>query len=103
VLFQRINKMEAINKSSGTLAVGTTLLTTGAAVVAGISITAAAADVTVTLYDAVTATGTVVAHCIHDISLNGLSIYVPLPNVKCSVGLTAVVAGVGAVVQVHYR
>jgi len=95
--------MEAINKSTGTLAVDTTLIATGAAVVAGISISAAAADVTVTLYDALTATSTVVAKYILDISVEGLSTYVVLPNVKCSVGLTAVVAGTGAVVQVHYR
>lgn len=95
--------MEAINKSTGTLAVDTTLIITGAAVVSGISITAAAADVTVTLYDALTATSTVVAKYILDISVEGLSTYVSLPSVKCSVGLTAVVAGVGAEVQVHYR
>jgi hypothetical protein len=95
--------MEAINKSTDTLAVDTTLVVTGAAVVAGISITAAAADVTVTLYDSLTAANTVVAKHILDIDVDGLSTYVPLPNVKCSVGLTAVVAGVGAEVQVHYR
>ena len=95
--------MVAINKSTGTLAVDTTNIVKGAAIVAGISITAAAADVTVTLYDALTATSTVVAHYVHDFSLNGLSVYVPIPNVKCTTGLTAVVAGTGAVVQVHYR
>lgn len=95
--------MEAINKSTGTLAVDTTNIVNGAAIVAGISITAAAADVTVTLYDALTATSTVVAHYVHDFSLNGLSVYVPISNVKCTTGLTAVVAGTGAVVQVHFR
>lgn len=95
--------MEAINKSTGTLAVDTTNITIGAAVVAGISITAAAADVTVTLYDELTATGTVVAKYILDIDVEGLSTHVPLSNIKCSIGLTAVVAGVGAEVQVHYR
>ncbi|MCK4706327.1 MAG: hypothetical protein KAT90_12660 [Gammaproteobacteria bacterium] len=95
--------MEAINRSTGTLAVDTTNITKGAAIAAGISITAAAADVTVTLYDELTATGTVVAKYILDIDVEGLSTHVPLPNIKCSVGLTAVVAGAGAEVQVHYR
>lgn len=91
------------NKSSGTLAVSTTLIVTGKAIVAGISITAAAADVTVTLYDALSATGTVIAKHILDINVDGLSTYVTIPSVKCDIGLTAVVAGTGAEVQVHYR
>ena len=95
--------MSQTNKSSGTLAVATTNIVNGHAIVAGISISAAAADVTVTLYDELTATGTEVAKYILDIDVAGLSTYVELPNIKCTTGLTAVVAGVGAVVQVHYR
>lgn len=95
--------MSSTNKSTGTLAVGTTNIMNGQAIVAGISITAAAVDVTVTLYDETTATGTVIAKYILDISLAGLSTYIDLPDVKCTTGLTAVVAGAGAEVQVHYR
>jgi len=95
--------MSNTNKSTGTLAVDTTLINDGIAIVAGISITAAAADVTVTLYDALTATGTVVAKYILDIDVAGLSTYVELPDIKCNTGLTAVIAGAGAIVQVHYR
>jgi len=95
--------MNPTNKSTGILAVDTTLIMTGQAIVSGISITAAAADVTVTLYDALSATGTEVAKYILDISIEGLSTYVALPDIKCTTGLTAVVAGVGAEAIVHYR
>lgn len=91
------------SKSSGILPVDTTNIYDGTAVVTGISITAAAADVTVTLYDELTATGTEICKYILDISLEGLATYVPLPDVKCNTGLTAVVAGVNAEVIVHYR
>lgn len=95
--------MNPTNKSTGILAVDTTLIQTGKAIVAGISITAAAADVTVTLYDELTATGTEIAKYILDIDVAGLSTYVDLCDIRCDVGLTAVVAGVGAEAIVHYR
>ncbi|MBL4591191.1 MAG: hypothetical protein JKY96_04460 [Phycisphaerales bacterium] len=95
--------MSNTNKSTGTLTVGTTLINNGVAIVAGVSITAAAADVTVTLYDALTATSTVVFKHILDITIDGLSTYIQLPDIRCTTGLTAVVAGTGAEVQVHYR
>ncbi len=95
--------MKPTNKSTGTLPVDTTIIMNGQAIVAGMSITAAAADVTVTLYDALSATSTVVAKYILDISAAGLSANVELPDIKCNTGLTAVVAGVGAEVQVYYR
>lgn len=95
--------MSPTNKSTGILAVDTTTIVNGQAIVSGISITAAAADVTVTLYDALSATSTEVAKYLLDISVEGLSAYVPIPDVKCTTGLTAVVAGAGAEVIVHYR
>jgi len=93
----------ATNKTTGDIGVGTTTINDGVAIVAGINIVAAAADVTVTLYDNTAGSGKIVAKYILDIDVAGLSAYVDLPDVRCEIGLTAVVAGVGAEVIVHYR
>jgi len=95
--------MNPTNKTSGDVGVGTTTLMSGQAIVDGINIVAAAADVTVTLYDNTAGSGTIVAKYILDISVEGLATYVPLPSVKCTTGLTAVVSGTGAEAIVHYR
>lgn len=91
------------NKNTGDIGVGTTVIATGRSIAAGINIVAAAADVTVTLYDNTAGSGTIVAKYILDITVEGLSTYVMLPDVRCETGLTAVVTGTGAEVIVHYR
>lgn len=93
--------MNPTNKSTGILAVGTTNINNGKAIVAGLSLTAAAADVTVTLYDENSATGTEIAKYV--LLVANKSDYIDIPDVRCDTGLTAVVAGVGAEVIVHYR
>jgi len=96
--------MNGSSKNSGDLGVtaGDTLHT-GKAFLTGVSISAAAADVVVTIYDNTAASGTVVLKYTLDISVDGLSTYVHLPHVRCDTGLTAVVTGTGAVVMVHYK
>ena len=93
----------ATNITTGDIGVGTTVIKQGKAIVAGINIVAAAADVTVTLYDNTAGSGKIVYKQILDTSAKGLAGYESLPDVRCDVGLTAVVSGVGAEVIVHYR
>ena len=91
------------SKSSGDLGVSNAQAIVGHTILTGVSIKAAAADVVVTLYDNTAASGTKVLDYTHDFSLNGLAVYVPLPDVKCTNGVWGVVTGAGAVVILHYR
>jgi len=95
--------MHPTSKSSGDLGVSDAQITTGQAIVTGVSIKAAAADVVVILYDNTAASGNKILDYTHDFSLEGLSVYLPIPNVKCKLGLWATVTGSGAIVIVHYR
>jgi len=95
--------MASTNKSTGILTVGNNAVMSGQAILAGFSITAAAADVTVTAYDNTAASGTVVFKYILDISVEGLSAAISGLDIKCTTGLYIVVAGVGAEVIAHYR
>jgi len=95
--------MHSTSKSSGDLGVSNAQITLGQAIVTGVSIKAAAADVVVILYDNNSAAGVKILDYTHDFSLEGLSVYIPLPSVKCKTGLWGVVTGSGAVVIVHYK
>ena len=95
--------MNTTSKSTGILAAGTTLVQDGQAILTGVTIHAAAADVVVTIYDALTATSTALFKYTLDISLAGLATYIELPDVKAKVGLTVVVSGTGGEAVVHYK
>ena len=91
------------SKSSGDLGVSDATVVDGQAIITGVSIKAAAADVVVIIYDNTAASGTKVFDYTLDFSLKGLSEYIKLPEVKCKTGMRVVVTGTGAVVIVHYR
>ena len=91
------------SKSSGDLGVSAATVVDGQAIITGVGIKAVAADVLVIIYDNNAASGTKVFEYEFDFSVEGLSRYVRLPNVKCTKGMHVVVTGAGAVVIVHYR
>lgn len=95
--------MSGTSKHTGILTVGNNAIQTGKGILTGLSITAAAADVTVTIYDNTAGSGDVALKYILDINVEGLSTYLQLPEVKCDTGIYAVVAGVGAEVVLHYK
>jgi len=91
------------NKSSGDLGVSNAQLVVGKSILAGVVVHAAAADVVVTIYDNTAASGKLLFKYTLDFSLNNLSAYITIPNVRSDVGLWVVVTGAGAEVVVHYR
>jgi hypothetical protein len=86
-----------------TAAVASAQLRLGRTIVTGVSITAAAADVDVTLYDNTSAAGQKVFQYSLDITTDGDGAYIALPDVLCTTGLYGVVVGAGAVVIVHFK
>ena len=95
--------MNVTNKSSGDLGVSADTLNDGKAILAGVNLHAAAADVVITIYDNTAASGKVLFKYTLDIDVVGLAIYIDLPDIRADNGLHVVVAGVGAIAVVHYR
>ena len=95
--------MTTTSKSSGVLGVQSAALNVGRTILTGVSVTAAAADVVVIIYDSLTAANKIAFQHTTDLSLVGLSQYIELPNVRCEVGAFVVVTGTGAEVIVHYK
>ena len=95
-----------MDSTSRTLVAGveSAQLRLGATIVTGVSITVAAADISVILYDNTSAATPIFQYdSVFDIDAMDKSVYIELPNVKCLTGLWAAVTGVGAVVYVHYK
>ena len=95
--------MQSTSKHSGVLGVQSAILNKGKTILTGVSLTAAAADVVVTIYDSLTAANAIAFQHTLDISLNGIGQYVQLPDVKCSDGAFVAITGTGAEVIVHYK
>lgn len=95
--------MDTTSKSSGDLGVSNAQLVVGQAILTGVNIHAAAADVVVTIYDNTAASGTILFKYTLDLSLEGLAKYIQLPDVKAKNGLWVVVTGTGGNVIVHYK
>ncbi len=93
------------SKSTGDLGVSDATVVTGQAIVTGVGIVVAAADISVIIYDNIAASGTVVFS--HTMTFDDTTIekskYIKLPDVKCKIGMRVVITGVGASVFVHYR
>jgi len=95
--------MNATNKSSGDLGVSATTLNDGKAILVGVNLHAAAADVVITIYDNTAASGKILFKYTLDINVVGLARYIDLPDIRADNGLHVVVTGVGAIAIVHYR
>jgi len=95
--------MSATSVTSGDLGVSNAQLVTGKAILTGINLHAAAADVVITIYDNTAASGTIIFKYTLDISVEGLAKYVEIPDVRADNGLWVVVTGTGANAVVHYR
>jgi len=95
--------MDTTSKSSGDLGVSNAQLVIGQAVLCGVNIHAAAADVVVTIYDNTSAAGTILFKYTLDFSVDNLATYIALPDVKAKVGLWVVVTGAAGNVIVHYK
>ena len=95
--------MQSTSKSSGDLGVSNAQLVVGQAILTGVNIHAASADVLVTIHDNTAASGPILFKYTLDFSLEGLSKYLKLPDVKAKVGLWVIVTGAGANVIVHYK
>ena len=80
-----------------------TLLHTGKAILTGVNLQGAAADVTIVVYDNTSAAGKVIFQYTLDVSLAGLAAYIELPDVRCDNGLFVVTTGAGAAAHVHYK
>lgn len=90
------------SKSSGALAVATTVVCARPCKISSIMISPAAAASSVTVYDnASTAAGTIVALVNVAASTATTSVNMVLP-VECLNGCTAVVAGAGATAYIHF-
>lgn len=89
--------------SSGQLAVGTNVVYASPADLAGFSLSPAAADCSLTIYDsAAAASGTIVGQM--SLKANAASDQVPLSLlVRCNKGIVAVVAGTGATAVVLFN
>ena len=74
----------ATNKSSGNLGVSATTLATGKAILAGVNLTAAAADVVITIYDNTAASGKVIFQYTLDIDQAGIAAYIDIPELNIS-------------------
>lgn len=88
--------------SSGSLAAATTQVWTGEALFHGVSLTPAAATCTVTVYDGIDTTGTVLA--VVNNAANGFTVQGPqLPNaVVANKGIFVSMTGLGATCVVYY-
>ena len=95
--------MDSTSTSSGDLGVSNAQVVTGKAILTGVNIHAAAADVVVIIYDNTSAAGTILFKYTLDFSLSNLAEYHQLPDVKAKNGLWVVVTGTGANVIVHYK
>jgi len=95
--------MNPTNKSSGDLGVSNATLNDGKAILSGVNLHAAAADVVITIYDNTAASGKVLFKYTLDIDVAGLAIYLDLPDIRADNGLYVVVTGTGANAIVHYR
>ena len=96
--------MNTTSKSSGDLGVTAgTQVVIGKSVLTGVNIHAAAADVSVTIYDNTSAAGKILFHYTLDITVEGLGAMVSIPDVRSDTGLFVVTTGVGAGVLVHYK
>lgn len=93
----------ATNKATGDLGVSSTLVQEGKAILAGVSINAVAADVVVTIFDSLTATGKIIFKYTLDFSLNNLASTLIVPNVRTDNGLFVDITGAGAEVIVYFR
>ena len=91
------------SKSTDSIGVSSAQVTLVSSIITGVQITAAAADVTITIYNGTGTSDPVVFYHILDISVAGLSTYMELPNVRCNKGMFVAVAGTGAVCNIHYR
>lgn len=95
--------MTTTSISSGDLGVSDAQLATGKAILTGVNLHAAAADVVITIYDNTAASGTKLFQYTLDITVEGLSTYIALPDIRASLGLWVTVTGTGAVAIVHYK
>ena len=94
----------ATNKSSGVLAVQNAVLNNGTAILDSVNITAAAADVVVTIYDNGTAgSGTIIFQYTLDFTLVGLSVAITNLNIRATNGLWVVITGTGGEAIVSYK
>ena len=94
-----------VSKHTGDLGVSNGQVVTGQAILTGVSITVAAADVSVILYDNTSAAAPIAFQ--YDLDFNDTTMdhskYIKIPDVKFRAGIWGVVTGTGAVVVLHYR